>query len=66
MQPITNQDGGTAGMGAKDAPMPGNTMNGVSKPTDKGMGMEIGMTMVRKSAVPAITSIQPLVDGPND
>lgn len=66
MQPITNQDGGTAGMGAKDAPMPGDTMNGVSKPTNKGMGMEIGMNMVRASNGSTVSSIQPLVDGPND
>lgn len=53
-------------MGAKDAPMPGDTMNGVSKPTNKGMGMEIGMNMVRASNGSTVSSIQPLVDGPND
>ena len=65
MQPIVNQDGGQCGMGAKDYPtdVPGDNK---SAPTTKGMGSDVGTKAWRASSVPAITTIQPLVDGPND
>jgi len=52
-------------MGAKDYPtdVPGDNK---SAPTTKGMGSDVGTKAWRASSVPAITTIQPLVDGPND
>lgn len=65
MQPIVNQDGGQCGMGAKNAPS-GNIGPNKSEGAGIGEAKAVETKVWRASNGSTVSSIQPLVDGPND